>query len=358
MTNLPLIKYPGFLNQDEYDACVDILKETDGWDKSGTSLGTMGKNFSNKSLNGHDIFANQILNKIRKRTGDDFVLKRVYANGQDIGEDGEFHQDDTDPDAWTFLLYMNTIEDGGETEFQVGDDKTILRQKAILNTGILFKADILHRGLGPKSGTETRITVAWKLMVRPKFQFFTEPVPHCVVRNYYTPEELALIWSELDFLNGKLYPPDQTGSAVGADGKPKKKNKGAFLDDLYSKRELSNILQLNRKIGRQEITGQILGKNWFYNYLRPSDRLKDRTLVSYYEDGDYYEPHTDSAMVTAISYHWKEPKSFEGGDLYFGNYKVPIENNSLLIFPSCTEHEVKRVTGQGRYAITQFLSFS
>jgi hypothetical protein len=358
MTNLPLLKFPGFLNQNEYDACAEILKDRDGWDKSGTSLGTSGKNFSYKSLNDHDIFANQILNKIKKRTGDDFILKRVYANGQDIGEDGEFHQDDTDPDAWTFLIYMNTIDDGGETEFQIGNEEMVVKQKAILNTGILFKADILHRGLAPRSGTETRVTVAWKLMARPKFQFFTEPVPHCIVRNYYTSEELSGIWSELDFLNGKLSPPEQTGTAIGTDGKPKKRNKGAFIDDLYMKRELSNILKFNRKIGFPEINRNILGRNWFYNYLKPSDRLKDRTLVSYYEDGDYYEPHTDSAMVTAISYHWKEPKSFEGGDLYFGDYKVPIENNCLLIFPSCTEHEVKRVTGHGRYAITQFLNYS
>ena len=358
MTNLPFLKFPGFLTQDEYDRCCEILKDKEGWTNSGTSLGTPGKNFSNKSLNDYDIFANQILNKIRERTGDAFVLKRVYANGQDIGQDGEFHQDDTDPDAWTFLIYMNTIDEGGETEFHIGDEFTIAKQKAILNTGILFKSDILHRGLAPRAGRETRVTVAWKLLLLPKFQFFTEPVPHCIIKNYYTPAELQLLWAELDFLKGKLSPPDQTGTAVGPDGKPKKKNKGAFIDDLYTKRELSNILQLNRKIGKPEINGKILGQNWFYNYLKPCDRLKDRTLVSYYEDGDYYEPHTDSAMVTVISYHWKEPKSFEGGDLYFGNYKVPIENNCLLIFPSCTEHEVKRVSGHGRYAITQFLNYS
>lgn len=357
MTNLPLLKFPGFLTQDEYDACYKILRDPRGWNKGGTSLGTPGKNFGNKDLNEYEIFSRTIFNKIRERTGDDLRLKRVYANGQDVGENGEFHQDDTEPNSWTFLIYMNTIEDGGETEFQVGSSETIIAQKAVLNLGVLFRADILHRGLAPASGDDTRITVAWKLWIPHRFQFFTEPVPHCIILNYYSPKELELVWAELEFLRGKLLPPEQTGSAVGADGKPRKRNRGAFVDDLYTRRELSNILQVNRKISSPEVTNAILGQNWFYNYLRPSDRLGDRTLISYYEDGDYYEPHTDSAMVTAISYHWKEPRQFEGGDLYFGNYHVPIENNCILIFPSCTEHEVKKVRGEGRYALTQFINF-
>lgn len=354
--NVPLVKFEGFLTQEEYDECYDILKDPSGWNQTGTSLGTPGKNFGNKSLNEFEIFSKKILNKISARTGDEFELKRVYANSQRVGQDGEFHQDDTDPDAFTFLIYMNTIPDGGETEFRLSDT-SVLVQKAVLNTGLLFKADLFHRGLGPRSGNEERITVAWKLLVRAKFSFYEAPVPHCIVRNYYSPEELKLIFNEFEFLNGKLLPPDQTGTALGPDGRPKKRNKGGFLDDFYTKRELSNILQINKKIATPDIWTKIVGKHWFYNYIKPTDRLTAKTLLSYYEDGDYYKPHTDSAMVTAISYHWAEPKSFEGGELYFGDYLVPVENNSLLIFPSCTEHEVKPVRGSGRYAITQFLNY-
>lgn len=356
MTNIPFLKYEGFLNQVEYDECYKILKATDGWNDTGTSVGTPGRNFGNKPLNEYDIFSNKILKKICDRTGDQFVLKRVYANSQKVGQDGEYHQDDTEPNCFTFLMYFNTIEDGGETEFKVSDT-TILSQKAILNLGVLFKADIYHRGLAPKSGNEARVTVAWKLMVAPKVNFFLHPVPHCIIYNYYNAKELELIFDELKFLKGKLLPPEQTGTAVGEDGKPKKKNTGGFLDDFYAKKDLSNILQLNKKIVSQEIWSKIAGAHWFYNYLKPCDRLAAKTLLSYYEDGDYYKPHTDSAMVTAISYHWTEPKPFEGGELYFGDYLVPVQNNSLLIFPSCTEHEVKPVKGGGRYALTQFINF-
>jgi hypothetical protein len=356
MTTLPYLKFEGFLTQDEYDECYEILKDKEGWNDGGTSLGTPGKNFGNKPLNDHDIFSTKIMKKLCERTGDKFILKRVYANSQKVGQDGEFHQDDTDPNSFTFLMYFNTIPDGGETEFQVSDG-TLLSQKAILNLGVLFKADMLHRGLAAKSGNEARITVAWKLQVLPKFMFFESPVPHCIVRNYYNEKELESIFNELKFLDGKLLPPELTGTAVGEDGKPKKRNKGGFLDDFYTKREFSSILQVNKKIVNQEIWGNLIGKHWFYNYLKPSDRLTAKTLLTFYEDGDYYKSHTDSAMVTAISYHWTEPKPFEGGELYFGDYLVPVENNCLLIFPSCTEHEVKPVKGAGRYAITQFLNF-
>ena len=224
--------------------------------------------------------------------------------------------------------------------------------------GILFPAMYFHRGLGPSEGDETRVTIAWKLMEVPKFQFFTDPVPFCIVHNYYTPEELELIWRELDFLQGKFLEPEQTGTAMGANGKPRKQNKGLFIDDVYTKREYSNILTVNRKLGTPDITKGIQSSgHWFYRYLNPSPQLSDRTLVSYYSDGDHYKPHTDAATFTAISYHWREPKQFSGGDLFFGNFQVPIENNCLLVFPSCTEHEVKPVTGSGRYALTQFVNF-
>jgi Rps23 Pro-64 3,4-dihydroxylase Tpa1-like proline 4-hydroxylase len=95
--------------------------------------------------------------------------------------------------------------------------------------------------------------------------------------------------------------------------------------------------------------------HWFFKYL--SRTKHDSTLVSYYQLGDYYKTHEDESFITAIYYTWKEPKTFEGGDLYFGDFKVPVENNCMLIFPSQTEHRVSEVTsGLGRYAISQFIS--
>jgi Rps23 Pro-64 3,4-dihydroxylase Tpa1-like proline 4-hydroxylase len=351
-----LAKFPSFLSQEEYDECFKILMNKDGWEDGHSSNGDgTGNKFMAKDLVKFDIFSTNLLNKIEKTTAGKFKLNRVYANGQKKCQDGAFHQDDTEEHAMTFLLYMNSFDDGGETEFKL-DDNAIMKQKAVMNLGVLFDSRIYHRGLAPTISNETRVTVAWKLVEMPKFQFFTEPVPHCIIRNYYNEQELELIWREIEFLHGKLKPPDQTGTARDENG-PLKLNRGIFLDDLYSDRNLSNILGVTRKLVSPDIIQNIINKHWFYDYLLPSDRLKDSTLLTHYFTGCYYKPHRDSSCVTCISYLWKEPKLFEGGDLYFGSYKVPIENNCMLIFPSCAMHEVKPVTGEGRYALSQFVNY-
>jgi hypothetical protein len=351
-------RYPGFVNQDEYNECFKILSAREGWAENGSSLGTPNSpKFLYKELKDEPIFSEKLFKRIQTLTKKTFKLNRVYANGQEQGQNGEFHMDDPRDGAWTFLLYMNSFDEGGQTEFR--RDDVLMGQKAVMNLGIIFESNIEHRGMAPIGTSETRVTVAWKLEEVPKYSFYTEPVPHCVIRSYYTEKELEELWTELDFLNPKLLEPKKTGTATDENGVPKKQNRGLFLDEVYQNaREFSNILKLNRRIGHEETTLALKGKHWFYNYItNPCPNLKDKTLISYYKDGDYYKPHTDSAVATCISYHWREPKAFEEGDLYFGDYRVPIENNCMLIFPSCTEHEVKPVKGSGRYALTQFLSF-
>jgi len=122
-----------------------------------------------KDLGSYDVFSRRIFDKIVSKTGKTLRLKRVYANGQEVGKDGDWHVDDNQEGTWTFLLYMNSFTEGGETEFRSGD--VFMRQTAVMNTGLIFDSRIEHRGLAPSSGTETRITVAWKLYEVPKFQF-------------------------------------------------------------------------------------------------------------------------------------------------------------------------------------------
>ena len=65
-----------------------------------------------------------------------------------------------------------------------------------------------------------------------------------------------------------------------------------------------------------------------------------------------------------VSYFYKQPKKFSGGDLLFPkyNYQYPCNNNSIIIFPGWVEHGVSKITindsdyydGYGRYSITSF----
>lgn len=199
-----------------------------------------------------------------------------------------------------------------------------------------------------------------------KIQIFKEPFEFIVIDDFYTDEELAGIWQELDFLTPKLKDPSQTGSATDSDGNLLKRNKGIFLDSSYNDRTISNILSVNRKIFSKEIV-KVFDENYGPLFKLYKNSNFDSTLVNYYEKSDYYEPHEDLSIFTALTMLYKEPKNFTGGDLIFPGYDVTIEcrSNRLVIFPSMTAHAVNSVNltksldgNFGRYSIAQFISYN
>ena len=190
------------------------------------------------------------------------------------------------------------------------------------------------------------------------------PFPFLQIENLYDEDELKLIWQELDFLNypNKLKIPEKTGTALNEESLPLKKNKGLFLDTIYSERELSNILIVNRRLFDSQILDIFSELSFGYQSIKHTN--DDSTLISYYENADYYKPHEDTAMYTAVTWFFKEPKAFIGGDFYFSDYNVKIEvqNNMMVLFPSFVKHSVdeiilknKSLSGYGRYAMTQFV---
>lgn len=193
-------------------------------------------------------------------------------------------------------------------------------------------------------------------------QLIKEPFEYIQIDDTYTEDELRLIFLELDFwsLSGNLLPPEETGSGVEADtGKLKKQNFGIFLDDAYAKREFSNILKLNRKIFNLYVDHPSV----VLNYLKDSNF--DTTLVSYYENSDYYKSHKDKALLTSLTYLHKSPKVFSGGNLIATEYGLTLEPvfNRTYIIPSVVDHEVEPVImlekdsgkGLGRYCISSFI---
>jgi Rps23 Pro-64 3,4-dihydroxylase Tpa1-like proline 4-hydroxylase len=191
------------------------------------------------------------------------------------------------------------------------------------------------------------------------------PFPYLKIENMYTEDELELIAEELAFLTHKekLEEPEITGSAVTENGKILKDNKGIFLDDLYKKRQISNILTINRKIFNREYLESYASLNFGYGSILECDQ--DTTLISYYENGGYYYPHKDQAVHTALTWFFKTPKLFDGGNLIFPKYEqeIEIQHNMTIIFPSFVLHSVEEVTmdedlspGLGRYCMSQFIS--
>lgn len=188
-----------------------------------------------------------------------------------------------------------------------------------------------------------------------------QPFEYIIIDDTYTDEELKLIFLELDFftLSGKLMGAEHTGTAKDFEGRDLKSNKGLFLDDAFSNRDFSNILNLNRKI--YEATSN--EPSVILKQLHRSNN--DSTLVSYYENNSHYKAHDDLSYLTSLTYLYKQPKKFQGGELVLVDYGLVFEPwfNRTYIIPSVVRHEVTKVTmeisdcnkGMGRYCITNFI---
>ena len=188
-----------------------------------------------------------------------------------------------------------------------------------------------------------------------------EPFPLMIIENFYNESELELVWEELNFLTkpGKLMDAKDYGGII-----ENTNAKALILDDIYENaREISNILTVNRKLFNSGVLDNFAEIHPCCKIARFSNW--DTTKVRYYHDGEFYDPHTDrDFQFLAFSYFYKEPKKFSGGDLIFPEYdfKIPCDNNSMVIFPGWVEHGVRKVTikdseyyeGNGRYSITSF----
>lgn len=199
---------------------------------------------------------------------------------------------------------------------------------------------------------------------RPTIYKIKNPFPYLKIENIYNDEELRLIWQELDFLTHpqKLKPPEKTYSAKDNHGNVLKNNSAIFLEDTYTNRELSNILTINRKIFTDPFVPEFADLNFAYNLFYHTNF--DSTMISYYENGGYYKPHFDGAVYTILTWFFREPKQFTGGNFSFSDFneKIEIQNNMTVIFPSFVNHSVEEVkmeksdfSGYGRYCMTQFV---
>ena len=197
-----------------------------------------------------------------------------------------------------------------------------------------------------------------------KITNYNEPFPFIVIDDYYERNELEYIWEELDFLshpNKLKRATKRSGGASDNDGKLLKRNFHRYLDGIYVERELSNILTVNRKLFEDDCKLFRQHPHWFFQNVVFD---ADYTQVGYYEDNDEYGQHYDCATATSLTWLYREPKRFTGGDLFLGHEKIKIDcvNNRTLIFPSMIRHSVNKIQMEmehqnkrlGRYAISQF----
>ncbi len=166
--------------------------------------------------------------------------------------------------------------------------------------------------------------------------------------NIYDENELDLIWQEAKFLchEDKLLPPKQSGTATDSNGNALKNNKSIWIDQTYIDKNTSNYLKLNKKainitlLNRNELEKVDINLKLFFtsNY--------SLTLMSYYENSDYYDSHIDISCYTYIFWMFKEPKLFTGGDLSFPelNQTINVKSNMAVLFPSWLNHKVDKIS--------------
>lgn len=189
--------------------------------------------------------------------------------------------------------------------------------------------------------------------------------PYVYIENLYTDEELSDLFLELDYLQSRSsiwLTPEQSGTATDSDKIPLKKNKGLWINNLYQQTEVSAILSHNMKIYSSGLAQTLASEHSWFEYLIQNSRFS--TLLSYYENSGEYKPHRDRSVLTTLTWLYKEPKQFEGGELTLNDeVGFNCKNNSMLIFPSTCIHEVSPVilkdaekAGTGRYSITTFVT--
>lgn len=205
-----------------------------------------------------------------------------------------------------------------------------------------------------------------------KIKHHEDSFPYIVIENTYTPEELELIWEELNFLcyPEKLIPAEEiaSGSAIDVDtGRILKKNMCVWLEHCYKGPKISNIEKVNNKFFDNFDKIFDNHPSWYFKTFQFNFKS---TLVSYYENSDYYEPHTDVSRITCLTWLFKEPKKFTGGELtlFYENSEITFElnNNVTVIFPGSIMHSVSEVVmdesecgkKNGRFCLTQFLFYN
>ena len=184
--------------------------------------------------------------------------------------------------------------------------------------------------------------------------------------NFFCAEEIDAMKKESYKLRNLGLVDDDTNSAT-QDGKTLSKNNSVFLEKLYaSELRLSDTINITRtRLFDQKFQEYLVSIHPYFITLG-SLRIQDGvgTLLSYYDNSQYYKPHRDNAFVTVLTWFYEEPKAFKGGDFIIENtLEIECKHGRTVFMPSYLLHEVtpikmpknKKGKGLGRYSISNFM---
>ena len=194
--------------------------------------------------------------------------------------------------------------------------------------------------------------------------------PYLVIDNWFNEQELDIVWKELDFLNSSNQmnrAEKESSTAKDEIGNSMAAAKRANLDEIYNikRADYSNILRLKDKLRQPsffENVKKTFTEGTFHRFTK-IDRID--SLISYYENYDFYKTHNDISYLTILIWLYKEPKKFDGGELELNESSniIDCKNNRLIMFRSDNFHTVNPVIMKsedtnkmnGRFTLTYFL---
>ena len=188
---------------------------------------------------------------------------------------------------------------------------------------------------------------------------YVQKLPVVILDNLYNQDEIVKLKKECHYLHDKLLDPQETHGAK-KDGKLLKKNSGIYLENFFADVTQSSIFQTTRKVFSKSFVDMLTEIDVFFQYYARLN--KDNTLLSYYENSDYYDSHADTAIFTICTWLFDEPKKFKGGDFFVKDLEIECKNNRTVIFPSVLQHGVtplimsdnEKGSINGRFTISQF----
>ena len=194
--------------------------------------------------------------------------------------------------------------------------------------------------------------------------------PYLLINNFFSNEEYDLIWREVMYLfnNNHFHDCSLDKNSAHTDGKPLASNSRCYPNDVLneSQRQNSGLYNSIRKIQNKEfhkLVEQTFKNSPYALYKTFLGTNRSSLLLKYYGEAAEYKEHFDQPQFSMITWLYKEPKNFEGGDFILtkNNTRVKCSNNTCIIFPGFYYHKVepikiidKTIKDGGRFSINRF----
>lgn len=190
--------------------------------------------------------------------------------------------------------------------------------------------------------------------------------PFIIIDNWYTEKEEKAVWKELEYYNSlpqHIIDRAENTAVAKTKGKALGNSYRWYIDHLYSEngRYQSAILNCLYKAVSPELINYTKDFDPYHNMLKASTDVS--SLISYYENEDFYDEHYDTFHWTLLIWYFKQPKQFDGGDFIFtkSNKQIECKHNRAILFPCCYNHKITPIKmtnnsdeKNGRYTITHF----